>query len=145
MGIAYVIKVLMSGSYNIAPEGLPPVLETSPTGKILTAWRDGCVRLVVSKEILQEYREVAKRLRKDFPMVDATAWLSYMEGNAMVVEAPPLPERVCSDPDDDMFLACAKAARATLICSGDKALLATSGYCGIEVLKPRDFVQRYLK
>jgi len=113
-------------------------------GKILEAWRDGFVRLVVSKEILREYREVANRMRKDFPAVDASAWLSYMEENAMMVEAPPLSERVCADPDDDMFLACAKAARAMFVCSGDKALLATSGWCGIEVLKPRDFVQRYL-
>ena len=113
-------------------------------GKILTAWQDGCVRLVVSKEILREYREVACRLQRDFPAIETAAWFSFMEKNALVVEAPPLPARVCSDPDDDMFLACAKAARATLVCSGDKALLATSGYCGIEVLKPRDFVQRYL-
>jgi len=112
--------------------------------KILEAWHNGRVRLVVSKEILCEYSEVAHRLRKEFPAIDITAWLSFVQENAMMVKAPPLPVPVCTDPDDDIFLACAKAAHAVVVCSGDKALLATSGYCGIEVLKPRDVVQRYL-
>ena len=113
--------------------------------KILEAWHGGRVQLVISKEILCEYSEVAHRLHKEFPAIDITAWLDFIGENATMVEAPPLPEPVCSDPDDDMFLACAKAARASVVCSGDKALLATSGYCGIEVLKPRDVVQRYLQ
>jgi hypothetical protein len=30
------------------------------------------------------------------------------------------------------------------VASGDKALLKTSGYAGIEVLTPRDFIDKYL-
>ena len=55
---------------------------------------------------------------------------------ATLVVAPPLPQQVCTDPDDDKFLACALAASAKVICSGDKALLKTSGYRGIKVLTP---------
>ncbi len=58
--------------------------------------------------------------------------------------AADLPEQVCTDADDDMFLACALASGAKIIASGDKALLKTSGYRGIEVLKPKDFAARYL-
>ena len=112
--------------------------------KILEAWSNGCVQLVISKEILREYSEVAHRLHKEFPAIDITAWLSLVKANATMVKAPSLPVPVCADPDDDMFLACAKAVPSSVICSGDKALLATSGFCGIEVLKPRDVVQRYL-
>ena len=60
------------------------------------------------------------------------------------VEAPPLPAQVCTDPDDDMFIACALASGAKLICSGDKALLATTGFRGIQVITARDFVENYL-
>ena len=109
---------------------------------ILEAWKNGDVRLVVSQEILDEYNEVAHRLQKDFPAIDISSWLSFVKANAGMVEAVPLPVPVCSDPDDDMFLACAKAAHGAVICSGDKALLATSGYCDIEVLKPREVIQR---
>ena len=62
-----------------------------------------------------------------------------------LVEAPPLSDHVCTDPDDDKFLACALASRTRMIASGDKALLRASGYEGIEVLTPRQFVDRHLK
>jgi predicted nucleic acid-binding protein len=52
--------------------------------------------------------------------------------------------RICTDPDDDKFLACALASGAATIVSGDKHLVAVSGYRGIEVLRPRAFVDRYL-
>lgn len=68
-----------------------------------------------------------------------------MAVNARIVKPPPLPEPVCSDPDDDKFLACALASGTQVIASGDKALLKASGYCGIEILSPRQFVEKYLK
>ena len=71
--------------------------------------------------------------------------LELLAINAHLVNAPDLPEQVCTDADDDMFLACAIASGAKIIASGDKALLKASGYSGIEVLNPRDFVTRYLQ
>jgi len=65
--------------------------------------------------------------------------------NSEIVDAPEhLPEQVCSDPDDDKFLACAVAAGMTIIVSGDRKLRAVSGWNGIDVLTPRQFVERYL-
>jgi predicted nucleic acid-binding protein len=55
-----------------------------------------------------------------------------------------LAERVCSDPDDDKFLACAVASRTKIVVSGDKHLLAVSGFRGIKVVKPRQFVDEHL-
>jgi predicted nucleic acid-binding protein len=59
--------------------------------------------------------------------------------------ARPLPETVCEDPDDDKFLACALASASTVVISGDKHLLKVSGYRNLEVLNPRDFVNKYLE
>jgi predicted nucleic acid-binding protein len=61
-----------------------------------------------------------------------------------MVAAMPLTDPVCTDPDDDKFLACAVASKAKVICSGDKALLKTTGYRGIEVMTPRSFADRFL-
>ena len=58
--------------------------------------------------------------------------------------APPLPEPVSVDPDDDKFIACALAADTKLIVSGDRHLLDIDGYQDIRVLKPRRFVNIYL-
>ena len=111
---------------------------------ILDAWRHKRLTLVVSPEIIDEYRRVAHELAEKFPGVDPAPPLELLTVHAQVVEAPALPEKVCTDPDDDKFLACAVASRTKIITSGDKALLKTSGYAGIEVLTPRAFVEKYL-
>lgn len=49
-----------------------------------------------------------------------------------------------SDPDDDKFLSCAKTAGVEIIVSGDKHLLRVSGWAGIQILPPREFVEGYL-
>jgi predicted nucleic acid-binding protein len=45
---------------------------------------------------------------------------------------------------DDIFLACALAARTRIVVSGDRHLLRVSGFRGVQVLRPRAFVQAFL-
>jgi putative PIN family toxin of toxin-antitoxin system len=111
---------------------------------ILKAWRDGTVHVVVSPEILGEYQRVGGVLAKQFPGVDLDPVLNLFAAEAELTVAPPLPEPVCDDPDDDKFLACALASKTKIIISGDKQLLRVSGYRGIEVIRPRTFVDEYL-
>ena len=106
---------------------------------ILDAWRCGRIILVVSPEIMEEYRRVTHELAEKFPAVDPGPPMELIAIQAQVVEAPPLPVPVCTDPSDDMFLACAVASDTKIITSGDKALLRTSGYKGVEVLTRRAF------
>ena len=120
------------------------VFFSGPPYAILDAWRDGRVSLVVSPEIMDEYRRVTHELAEQFPGVDPGPPLELLAIRAQAVNAPSLSEQVCTDPDDDMFLACAIASKTKIITSGDKALLKTSGYAGIEVLTPRAFVDKYL-
>jgi putative PIN family toxin of toxin-antitoxin system len=112
--------------------------------EILAAWRDEKINLIISPEIFEEYRRVGEEMEQKFPGVEVAPFLELLAVEATMVEAKPLPEGVCTDPDDDKFLACALASKAKLICSGDKALLKTTGYRGIEVLTPRVFVERCL-
>jgi predicted nucleic acid-binding protein len=63
----------------------------------------------------------------------------------MWVEAPQLPFNVSVDPDDDKFLSCALASKTKIIVSGDKHLLAVSGYRNIEILKSSSFVDHHVK
>jgi len=113
--------------------------------EILKAWRDRRLRIVVSAEILEEYRRVGMRLSKEYRGVDLEPFLALLAVEAAVVLAPPLPEPVCEDSDDDKFIACALVARCNMIVSGDKLLRKVSGYKGIKVLTPRSFVEHYLK
>jgi putative PIN family toxin of toxin-antitoxin system len=53
---------------------------------------------------------------------------------AEVVNAPALPQPVCRDPKDDIVLACALAAQAHLVGSGDEDLLSLGQFEGIPIL-----------
>lgn len=114
--------------------------------RVLSAWTDGVVMLVVSPAILEEYRRVGLELAKGRIDLQETLemLLTLIAVHATVIDAPALSERVSDDPDDDKFLAAAAASGAKLIVSGDKHLLRASGWSDIEVLKPRAFVDRFL-
>lgn len=120
------------------------VFFSGPPHQILKAWRDGKLRLVISAEILDEYRRVGQALGEQFPAINLGPFLDLVAATAEMCPAQSLPAPVCVDPDDDKFLACAVAGKIKVIVSGDKHLLQVSGYRNISVLKPREFVDAYL-
>ena len=100
------------------------------------------VKLVASKAVLSEYREVAKRLHEQFPLVNYRRPLAILESKLTMVSPAALGETVCRDPDDNAILACALGGKAKVICSGDGDLLSLDGFRGLEIMKPSDFCQR---
>jgi putative PIN family toxin of toxin-antitoxin system len=115
-----------------------------PPADILEAWRDGRVVPAISATILEEYRRVGLVLSDRYEGADIEPLLTLLAIHSDLVDAPDLPEPVCEDPDDDKFLACALAAGVQVLVSGDRHLLRVSGWSGIEILTPRQFVERYL-
>jgi putative PIN family toxin of toxin-antitoxin system len=97
---------------------------------------------VASVEILDEYFRVADELANGRPDLDIEQILAVVTANIELVEPVDLDDRVCDDPDDDKFFACALAASADFIVSGDRHLLNASGYRGVRVLRPRQLVDR---
>lgn len=129
-------NVLMSGIFF---GGVP--------GRVIAAWADGLVELVLSPEILDEYRRIGSDLGARYP-ARATALspvLTLIAMNATIVQAKPLAVPVSADAADDMFLAAAVAANANTIVSGDRHLLDVSGWQGIVVVTPRQFVDRHVR
>lgn len=117
---------------------------SSERSGVLLAWSEGRFELVFTSDIHEEYRRVAAELQQQFPRVDLAAALGLVLVNAHAFPPTVLDSQVCTDPDDDKFLACAVASGARSIVSGDKHLLSVSGFRGIEVLRPRAFLERYL-
>lgn len=115
-----------------------------PPYEILRAWRDRSISLVYSPEILDEYRKTGEKLARQFQGVDLDPFLALVATDGKLCAALALDEAVCDDPEDDKFLACAIASSCKVIISGDKHLLKATGYRGIEVLRPRAFVESYL-
>jgi uncharacterized protein len=112
-------------------------------GRILTAWNDGHITLVISAPILAEYREVGEDLNSRYGPLDFESFAALIVMNSNLVDAPDhVGAPICSDPADDKFFTCAAAARCEIIVSGDRHLLDASGWGGIEVLRPRQFLER---
>ena len=112
--------------------------------RILEVWRDKRIDVVVSPDILEEYRRVGEHLETQFTDVSLAPFLALLLMNAEIIEPPDLPEQVSRDSDDDKFIACALAGGCHVIISGDKDLLEVTGYQGLKVVAPREFLESVL-
>jgi len=110
--------------------------------KLLRAAKEGTVDLCVTAEIVAEYHEVLLRFFGPGSEADVAIVLDGLLTNALVVAPVDLPSPLAADPDDDKFIACAIAANADLIVSGDKHLLSLHGRIPIPVLPPRKALAR---
>jgi putative PIN family toxin of toxin-antitoxin system len=120
------------------------VFFAGPPYRILKAWRDGELQLVVSQEILREYQRAGEELAGQFPGVNLYPMLELVTMNSEIFLDQIMPEPVCEDPGDDKFIACALSSGCKVIVSGDKHLLKISGFGGIRVMRPRQFIDKYL-
>lgn len=120
------------------------IFYSGPPSRIVFAWIDDEFELVVSTEIVEEYRRVAGRIALKASDIDLARVLDRIAGHALLVIPAELPDDACADRNDIKFLECAVASRADCIVSGDRALLRASGYEGIVVMTPRRFVDRFL-
>jgi uncharacterized protein len=120
------------------------VFFSGPPYEILRAWRDGQMQMVVSAEILEEYRRVGERLEAGHSGSAFSQILLLVALHSEVVLGASLAGPACEDSTDDKFFACAIAAGCSVIVSGDKHLHRASGYGGVKVYRPREFVERYL-
>jgi uncharacterized protein len=99
------------------PESLP--------GRILSAWREGEVDLVLSRYILDEMISVLPRLPRikltPAEIRDLADSFLFM---AEIVEPSTEPDESLRDPADQMVLRTLRASQADYLITGDKDLLA---------------------
>jgi putative PIN family toxin of toxin-antitoxin system len=60
---------------------------SGPPYRILEAWRDGQVRLVISPDILAEYSRVSKVLAERYPLIDVQPMLDLVTVEAELYNA----------------------------------------------------------
>ena len=110
--------------------------------RILELWRAGRFRIILSEEIYGEYCRVVAELAAKFDGLEADAFLELIFSESEIIDAPSLGKQICEDPDDDKFFAAAVAGGAKVIVSGDHHLLKAGGFRNIEVVRPREFLDR---
>jgi len=117
---------------------------SGPPAKILSHWRKGNFIAVISEPIILEYTRVAEEISQKFTQIEITEILGLFILNSEIIDPGGLEIRECEDLADNKFLECAIAGGCEVIVSGDKHLLKMSEFHGVKILKPRDFLDKYL-
>jgi len=97
--------------------------------------------LVLSKAILDE---VGQKLAEKFSFPESVIvdLRQALERYAELVEPDDVPPEFCRDPDDLIILGTARAARADLLITVDRALLVLRRYASTDVVKPGEYWER---
>jgi len=114
-----------------------------PPAAILRGLRSKRFRLISSPPINEEIIEVLNRphIHDRYGLGDRIFDVSFIlwELAEVVIELPQV--KVCSDPDDDKFLATAVGGRADYLVTGDLGdLLRLQQYKGVAIVSPREFL-----
>ncbi len=112
-------------------------------GRIIAAWGKGELEFVVSPAILDEYVRVSEDLARR-KGIDVEKLIRLLALRSVICSPPRFHDQVCADQDDDKFLECAVHSQVRHIITGDKALLDVTCFKDIQILKPADFVRKYL-
>lgn len=120
---------------NIVLSGL---LWQGPPRRLIDLARERNLTLCTSLMLLAELAEVIGRLqfaqRVQAARLSAITLVQDYARLAELLEPAPLSEPVSRDPDDDHVLACALAAQAEIIVSGDRDLLDLGAFRQIRIL-----------
>ena len=117
------------------------VRNSIPAQAVLHATSHG--KLIVSTEILDELESVLSRPKFDvyLKLSERLAFFDILRLTALTIESV-TPLAVCRDPKDDKFLALALTGQADFILSGDQDLLSLHPFRGIDILTPRQYLDR---
>ena len=115
-------------------------------GKILVDYSKQ-YNLVVSPQVVTEYLEVLYRpeVARKYRTIadrDVSEILKMLERAESVI--PDTVEKVCRDPEDDIFIATAKLSGADVIVTEDNDLLILGVHEGIGLVSARTFIRHWI-
>ncbi len=112
--------------------------------KIIDLWKKGEIKLCLSREIVDEYVEVLKRLGLQNENELQELLNIFSEGHNIIFSATtPSLKIIEQDPDDNKFIECAVALGCSHIISGDKHLQQVKNYMGIKIVRPKEFLIQF--
>jgi putative PIN family toxin of toxin-antitoxin system len=111
--------------------------------RVIRAWRDGLIEIVISPTLVRELAEVLARPKfaRSAGRGRADAYVTALAQGALRFQDPVDPPAVTSDPDDGYLIALALGSGASAIVSGD-AHLTQLARAAPPVLTPREPLDR---
>ena len=123
------------------------ISKKGPSARLLDLWRQQHFILVTSPEIILEIKKVLEypHISQKYKLAKAEihSLLLLIEHEAVVLSSLPAVHIIKEDPDDNKFLACALAAKAEYIVSGDRHLLSLGSYQSIAIVTVKDFLRGF--
>jgi uncharacterized protein len=121
----------------------------APT-RLLEMVEEDMIQLFTSHTLIDELSGIllhARKLATPIRKTGFTAEEMIVEYQRIttVITAHKLTQKVCRDADDDAVLACALAAKADMVISGDKDLLVLHPFKNIPIIKPAEAVKQLQK
>lgn len=94
-------------------------------------------KTAVSRGVLDEYSAVVSEIRgRLFPQAQPAGALAWIAAKSIRVEPMPLQGRLSRDPDDNVFVTTAVAAKAAFLVTQDRDLLVLGKPFGVEMVTP---------
>ncbi len=122
------------------------LLWQGPPRRVLDAAQTSAIELFSSETLLAELEDVLSRdkFSRHLTRVSATPHETVLRfaAVAQIVEPATISPVVHADADDDAVLACARAAQADVIVSGDHHLLELRTYENIEIITATELLMR---
>ncbi len=107
--------------------------------KLLHRARVGEFVLILCPFIMNELRRILTKKFRLSPEESDLAMETVSEAAGKIIEHDISIIDICRDSDDDNILACALAAGADYLVTGDSDLLGIKNYQNIGIIRPRDF------
>ena len=111
---------------------------------LLQAGREKRVELFTSAALLAEFTDILGRRKFEKKIAASTLTVDQLVDRyaalAALVRPMPTP-RIAPDPDDDVVIGTALAAKADLVVTGDKPLLSVVEYQGVRIVGVRQALQ----
>ncbi|MBI4164017.1 MAG: putative toxin-antitoxin system toxin component, PIN family [Candidatus Aenigmarchaeota archaeon] len=108
--------------------------------KILKLSKEGKIALVISLDILKEFKGVISRPRFGFSQEQINNVLKHIISISEIVVPTTKVNFVKDDPDDNKILEAAVSGKSEYIVSGDRHLLDIKMYNGVKIVKPAEFL-----
>ncbi len=102
------------------------------------------ISLLLSKEILDEFRDVLSRTdvseRFQYSKQDIEEYIAAIRGVATIIKVESNFKVVKDDPNDDIILETAVDGKADFLVSGDRHLREIKSFRNVRIVSPRQFL-----
>jgi len=107
--------------------------------RLLRRARQGQFELITCAQILTEVRDNLQKLTSPSTEALRATMAHVLDVSTVINAVVPVGRRVRRDATDDAILACARAARADYLVTGDRDLFTLRTFDGIPMIPPRSF------